>query len=192
MIMVPLQDVLRPWVSRCSTQVSANPNLDLTEPTPPASKPNRPQTPAGHRTIPVSSLKSLDFMKSTTLYIAAALAALSAVALGAFGAHGLKNQLNDTDMAIYRTAVEYHMWHALGLGFIGLLAERYPGSSCLTWAGGLMLAGIAIFSGSLYLLSISGLRWLGMITPIGGLSFMAAWALTAWGVHAATRSRASR
>ena len=131
-------------------------------------------------------------MNSTTLYIAAALAALSAVALGAFGAHGLKNQLNETDMAIYRTAVDYHMWHALGLGFIGLLTERYPGSRCLTWAGGLMLAGIAIFSGSLYLLSISGLRWLGMITPIGGLSFMAAWALTAWGVHASTRSGASR
>ena len=158
----------------------------------PGIKPNRPQTPAGHRTIRVSSLKSLDFMKSTTLYIAAALAALSAVALGAFGAHGLKNQLNETDMAIYRTAVDYHMWHALGLGFIGLLTERYPGSRCLTWAGGLMLAGIAIFSGSLYLLSLSGLRWLGMITPIGGLSFMAAWALTAWGVHAATRSGASR
>ena len=132
-------------------------------------------------------------MKSTTLYIAAALAALSAVALGAFGAHGLKDQLNDADMAIYRTAVDYHMWHALGLGLIGLLAERYPGSRCLAWAGGLMLAGIVIFSGSLYLLSISGLRWLGLITPIGGLSFMAAWALTAWGVHrAATRSGASR
>ena len=131
-------------------------------------------------------------MKSTTLYIEAALAALSAVALGAFGAHGLKNQLNETDMAIYRTAVEYHMWHALGLGFIGLLTERYPGSRCLTWAGGLMLAGIAIFSGSLYLLSLSGPRWLGMITPIGGLSFMAAWALTAWGVYRATRSGASR
>lgn len=155
-------------------------------------KPNRPQTAAGHRTIRVNSVKPLDFMKSTTLYIAAALAALSAVALGAFGAHGLKNQLNETDMAIYRTAVDYHMWHALGLGFIGLLTERYPESRCLTWAGGLMLAGIAIFSGSLYLLSISGLRWLGMITPIGGLSFMAAWALTAWGIRASTRSGASR
>ena len=132
-------------------------------------------------------------MKSSTLHIAAALAALSAVALGAFGAHGLKNHLSDADMSIYGTAVDYHMWHALGLGFIGLLTERYPESRCLTWAGGLMLAGIAIFSGSLYLLSLSGLRWLGMITPIGGLSFMAAWALTAWGVHrAAARSGSAR
>jgi uncharacterized membrane protein YgdD (TMEM256/DUF423 family) len=132
-------------------------------------------------------------VKSTSLYIAAALAALAAVALGAFGAHGLKNQLNEAEMAIYRTAVDYHMWHALGLGLIGLLAERYPGSRCLAWAGGLMLAGIVIFSGSLYLLSISGLRWLGMITPIGGLSFMAAWGLTAWGINQATRqSGASR
>lgn len=106
-----------------------------------------------------------------------------AVALGAFGAHGLKARLGDAEMAIYRTAVDYHMWHALGLGLVGLLMERHPGSRCLRWAGGLMLGGIVVFSGSLYLLSVTGLRWLGMITPIGGLSFMAAWALTALGIH---------
>ena len=116
-------------------------------------------------------------MTGKNLLISAALAALLAVAFGAFGAHGLKSVLSEADMAIYRTAVDYHMWHALGLALIGLLAERYPDARGFRWAGGAMMIGLLLFSGSLYALSLSGLRWLGMITPLGGLSFMAGWAL---------------
>ena len=113
----------------------------------------------------------------------AAIFALLAVALGAFGAHGLKGHLDEAALSVYRTAVDYHMWHALGLGLIGLLLERYPLSRRLQQAGWLMLAGIVLFSGSLYALSLTGLRWLGMITPFGGVSFMLAWALVALAVH---------
>lgn len=116
-------------------------------------------------------------MYSRNLLITAALAALLAVAFGAFGAHGLKDRLDEADMAIYRTAVDYHMWHALGLTLIGLLAERHPEAPGFRWAGVAMIIGLLLFSGSLYALSLSGLRWLGMITPLGGLSFMAGWAL---------------
>jgi uncharacterized membrane protein YgdD (TMEM256/DUF423 family) len=118
-------------------------------------------------------------MNGKNLIILASMAALLAVAFGAFGAHGLKDQLGEADMAIYRTAVDYHMWHALGLGLIGLLAERHPEARGFRWAGAAMIIGLLFFSGSLYALSLSGLRWLGMITPLGGLSFMAGWALVA-------------
>ena len=118
-------------------------------------------------------------MHSRTLMITAAVAAFLAVAFGAFGAHGLKGQLSEADMAIYRTAVDYHMWHALGLGWIGLMAERHPFARGFRWAGGALMIGLLLFSGSLYALSLSGVRWLGMITPLGGLSFLAGWALVA-------------
>lgn len=105
----------------------------------------------------------------------AALSACLAVGFGAFGAHGLKHFLTDAQMAVYKTAVEYHIWHALGLGLIGLLAERRPAARLLGWAGWLMFGGIVVFSGSLYLLCLTGATWLGMITPFGGTAFMAAW-----------------
>jgi uncharacterized membrane protein YgdD (TMEM256/DUF423 family) len=109
----------------------------------------------------------------------AAVAAFLAVGLGAFGAHGLRSLLTEAQMAIYRTGVEYHMWHALGLGLIGVLAERFPGQRLLAWAGWMMLGGILLFSGSLYLLCLTGATWLGMITPFGGTAFLAAWLLLA-------------
>lgn len=99
------------------------------------------------------------------------------VMLGAFGAHGLQSRLSAEMMEIFETGVQYHVYHALGLLAVGLLAVHIPDSSYLRWAGWLMLAGIIIFSGSLYVLSISGIRWLGAITPIGGVSFIAAWIL---------------
>jgi uncharacterized membrane protein YgdD (TMEM256/DUF423 family) len=77
----------------------------------------------------------------------------------------------------WHTAVEYHVFHALGLLAVGLTAAQLPGSAPLKWSGWLMLAGIALFSGSLYALALSGERWLGAITPVGGLAFLAAWAL---------------
>jgi uncharacterized membrane protein YgdD (TMEM256/DUF423 family) len=103
--------------------------------------------------------------------------ALLAVAMGAFGAHGLKTILSPEMLAVYKTAVTYQMWHALGLSIVALLRAQNPTVRLLTYAGWLMFAGIILFSGSLYLLSIFGLSWLGMITPLGGVCFLSAWLL---------------
>ncbi|MDX1618898.1 MAG: DUF423 domain-containing protein [Balneolaceae bacterium] len=100
-----------------------------------------------------------------------------AVTLGAFGAHGLRGRLTPEMMEIFQTGVQYHLIHALGLLAVGLLAIHFPESAYLKWSGWLMLAGIVLFSGSLYILSMSGIRWLGAVTPVGGLSFIAAWIL---------------
>jgi uncharacterized membrane protein YgdD (TMEM256/DUF423 family) len=105
------------------------------------------------------------------------IAALLAVAIGAFGAHGLKARIAPELMPVYRTGVEYHFYHALGLILVGLAAFHLPESAYLQGAGWAMLAGIVLFSGSLYLLSLTGLGWLGAITPVGGMAFIVAWAL---------------
>ncbi len=105
--------------------------------------------------------------------------AFLAVALGAFGAHGLKGKLTQEMLAVFQTGVQYHMNHALGLILVGLLVQLGPDAAGLKAAGWLLSAGIVLFSGSLYLLSISGVRWLGMITPLGGVAFLAGWALLA-------------
>ncbi len=107
------------------------------------------------------------------------IAAVLAVVLGAFGAHALKARLAPELMAVYKTGVEYHFYHALGLILVGLAALHLPGSAYLRAAGWAMLAGIVLFSGSLYLLSLTGLAWLGALTPFGGIAFIAAWALFA-------------
>ena len=108
---------------------------------------------------------------------AGGIAALAAVALGAFGAHALKSRLSAETLAVWHTAVEYHIYHALGLLAVGLLTQQLPGSALLKWSGWAMLAGIILFSGSLYALALSGERWLGAITPVGGMTFVVAWAL---------------
>ncbi len=100
-----------------------------------------------------------------------------AVAMGAFGAHALKRTLTPDLMAVYQTAVHYHVYHALGLLAVGLLALHLPATALLRGAGVLMAAGLVLFSGSLYALSLSGSRWLGAITPIGGAAFLLAWLL---------------
>lgn len=102
-----------------------------------------------------------------------------AVALGAFGAHALKARLSTELLAVYHTAVQYHFYHALGLLIVGLIAMQLPASGLVRAAGWLMLAGIVLFSGSLYLLTASGMRWLGAITPFGGMAFIGAWLLLA-------------
>jgi len=113
---------------------------------------------------------------SAKLFLATGgLAALAAVALGAFGAHALKTRLSTEMLALWHTGVEYHVYHALGLLAVGLVAAQLPESMLLKWSGWLMLAGIVLFSGSLYALALSGERWLGAITPIGGTAFLAAW-----------------
>jgi uncharacterized membrane protein YgdD (TMEM256/DUF423 family) len=108
-----------------------------------------------------------------------ALNAAAAVALGAFGAHALKARLPADLLAVYHTGNQYHFYHALGLILVGLAAARWPDSTLLRSSGWVMLAGIVLFSGSLYLLSFTGQRWLGAVTPLGGLAFIAAWLLLA-------------
>jgi len=98
----------------------------------------------------------------------------------AIGAHGLKNKLTPDLLAVYQTGVEYHLYHALGLILVGVLINQFPQVSGLHTGGWLLLAGIVIFSGSLYVLAISGIRWLGAITPIGGTAFIAGWLWIAW------------
>jgi uncharacterized membrane protein YgdD (TMEM256/DUF423 family) len=104
------------------------------------------------------------------------------VVLGAFGAHALKARLPPELLATYQTAVQYHLWHALALATIGVVAIHLPASVSLKWAGWLMVAGILLFSGSLYLLAVSGVRWLGAITPFGGAALIAAWLALAYAV----------
>jgi uncharacterized membrane protein YgdD (TMEM256/DUF423 family) len=108
-----------------------------------------------------------------------ALAGAAGVALGAFGAHALKARLAPDVLAIWQTAVQYHFWHALGLVAIGILALHLPASTALKWAGWLMVAGLVLFSGSLYALALSGVRWLGAVTPFGGVAWIGAWVLLA-------------
>jgi uncharacterized membrane protein YgdD (TMEM256/DUF423 family) len=104
-----------------------------------------------------------------------------AVMLGAFGAHGLRDRLDAYSMDVYQKAVFYHFIHALGLLIVSILPKTGTFSEYATnWVCWLLLAGIVIFSGSLYLLAITGTRALGAITPLGGLSFIAAWLLLAW------------
>ncbi len=115
-------------------------------------------------------------MRSPFLLLAAA-GAFTGVALGAFGSHGLKHLLTPALLETYKTAVTYQMWHSLGLGLIAILVQQYPQDKYLRWAGWLMLSGIGLFSGSLYLLVLLNIKWLGMITPFGGVAFLAAWLL---------------
>ena len=99
-----------------------------------------------------------------------------AVALGAFGAHGLRGRLSPEMLAIFETGVRYQFYHSLGLFLVAWLSDRHPGA-LVTASGWAFVAGIVVFSGSLYLLSATGVRWLGAVTPLGGLAFLAGWLL---------------
>ncbi|HIF52172.1 MAG TPA: DUF423 domain-containing protein [Thiotrichaceae bacterium] len=101
--------------------------------------------------------------------------AMLAVMLGAFGAHALKTRLDENLLKVFHTGVEYHFYHALGLILVGIIAMNIPVNIWIKNSGWMMFAGIILFSGSLYLLSILNLRWLGMFTPLGGLLFILAW-----------------
>jgi len=102
-----------------------------------------------------------------------------AVGLGAFGAHGLRQVLSPEDLATFEIGVRYQMYHALALLAVGWASTRLE-SGALTAAGWLFVIGIALFSGSLYALVLTGQRWLGAVTPIGGVAFLAGWVLLAW------------
>jgi uncharacterized membrane protein YgdD (TMEM256/DUF423 family) len=114
-------------------------------------------------------------------FIAGSLSAFLAVALGAFGAHGLKERVSPEMLAIFEVGVRYHMYHALALLCVAWAATRWPGGS-INAAGWLFLFGTLVFSGSLYILSVTGIRWLGAITPIGGAAFLIGWLCLAWGI----------
>ena len=119
-------------------------------------------------------------MRARTALLIGAIAMFAAVALGAFGAHELRGQLAPDLAGVWPTAVQYHAWHALALLGVGLLLLNRPDLQRAGWAGGLFVAGIVLFSGSLYLLALTGIRSLGAVTPVGGLAFLAGWALLAW------------
>ena len=104
-----------------------------------------------------------------------------AVALGAFGAHALKARLAPDMLAVFETGVRYQMAHALALLAVAWACTRWPVAT-VTASGWLFVAGTLLFSGSLYVLSLSGIRWLGAITPLGGVAWLAGWVCLAWGV----------
>ena len=97
------------------------------------------------------------------------------IALGAFGAHGLKNVLTPEMLTIFHTGLQYHIYHALGLLFVGMLLLHFAKSRLMELAGWFMLLGIVLFSVSLYVMTLADVREIGMITPFGGLSYMLAW-----------------
>jgi len=102
-----------------------------------------------------------------------------AVMLGAFGAHALKAKLDNHALGVFDTAVQYHFFHSIALLAVGVIAISQPQTALLKSSGFLFILGIVVFSGSLYLLSITGVRWLGAITPLGGLAFIGGWACLA-------------
>ncbi|RYU63318.1 DUF423 domain-containing protein [Methylolobus aquaticus] len=109
----------------------------------------------------------------------AAISGFVGVAMGAFGAHGLRGQRAPELLAAFQTGVQYLFWHALALLLIAALWCRSPDSSLLRWSAAAMAAGIALFSGSLFVMVLTEQRWLGMVTPFGGVSFMLGWLLLA-------------
>ena len=117
-------------------------------------------------------------MDRTFALIGAGLAFLG-VAAGAFGAHALRARLTPEDLAIFETAARYQMYHALALIGVAWAAARWPGGAASA-AGWLLVVGTIVFSGSLYLLVLTGPRWLGAVTPLGGLALLAGWAALAW------------
>ncbi|MEM7400821.1 MAG: DUF423 domain-containing protein [Pseudomonadota bacterium] len=98
-----------------------------------------------------------------------------AIICGAFAAHAIKNKLSERMLEVFNTAVDYHLYHALGLIVVGILIKLQPTFSILNFAVYLMIIGITLFCGSLYGLSLTGISKLGIITPFGGLAFIAAW-----------------
>lgn len=112
--------------------------------------------------------------------VLASLNGFLAVSLGAFAAHALRNRLTPEMLNTFQTGVQYHMYHALALFGVGILSLHFPNNSLTRAAGYLFMLGIILFSGSLYTLSLTGVRWLGAITPLGGVAFLAAWACLFW------------
>jgi uncharacterized membrane protein YgdD (TMEM256/DUF423 family) len=122
---------------------------------------------------------------SRAFFVLGALSACVAVGLGAFGAHGLRARLTPDLLATFEVGVRYQMYHALALLAVACAAGRWT-SGAIAAAGILFVAGTIVFSGSLYLLALTGQKWLGAITPLGGLAFIAGWLALAWGAWMAS------
>ena len=105
-----------------------------------------------------------------------------AILLGAFGAHALKSRISPEDLAIFETGIRYHIYHSIGLILIGILGFYFP-HNLIDIPAKLFFLGIFIFSGSLYLLVLTNTRWLGAITPIGGICYMIGWLLLAFNIY---------
>ncbi len=112
-----------------------------------------------------------------------AVSAMVAVGAGSFGAHFLRTRLSDELLTVFETGARYQMYHALALVAVGLVLSRGAGVPAV-WAGWLFIVGSIIFSGSLYALAITGARWWGAITPVGGVCFILGWAVFAWSIWA--------
>jgi uncharacterized membrane protein YgdD (TMEM256/DUF423 family) len=119
-------------------------------------------------------------MTARLALILAACLLFCAVAIGAFGAHALKDRLAPDLMVVFQTAVQYHFWHALGLLGVGILLAQKPDDGALAAAAWLLVAGLLLFSGSLYALALTGVRGFGAMTPLGGIAFLAGWAALVW------------
>lgn len=104
------------------------------------------------------------------------------IGLGAFGAHGLKQILTTDMLATFQIGVQYHLYHAIGLLIVGLLLLHFPKSHMIAASGWLMLLGILLFSGTLYVTSLTEIRGMGMVAPFGGTSFLSAWALLTYAI----------
>lgn len=129
--------------------------------------------PGGHSSSPYTLTMDRLF------FAIGAASAFIGVAAGAFGAHGLKTRLSPDMLAVFETGVRYQMYHAFALLAVAWAYTRWPGA-LVTTSGVLFVAGTLVFSGSLYLLSLTGIRWLGAITPLGGLAFLAGWVCLVW------------
>ena len=115
--------------------------------------------------------------------VTGSVSAASCIVLGAFAAHGLKQQLGAESLAAFQTGVQYQFYHSLGLILVGvLMLQLQVTTGFIKYAGLAMLAGIVLFSGSLYLLSVGAWKWLGPVTPVGGFAFIVGWLLLALGV----------
>lgn len=110
------------------------------------------------------------------LLLLASFSGFTGVALGAFAAHGLRNKLPENLLNAFQTGVHYQLWHTMALIGVALLLLRFPESSLFKASGGLFALGILLFSGSLYVLALTGVSKLGMVTPLGGLTWLIAWA----------------
>jgi uncharacterized membrane protein YgdD (TMEM256/DUF423 family) len=106
----------------------------------------------------------------------AAFSAMFSVVLGAFAAHGLKSKLSETLLNTFQTGVQYQMYHSLAVILLVILYRQMP-QSLLLYSSGFMLAGIILFSGSLYMLALTQIKWFGPVTPLGGICFIVGWAL---------------
>ena len=121
-------------------------------------------------------------MSARLALVLASLLAFLAVSLGAFGAHVLKTRMAPDMQSVWQTAVLYHGWHALALLGVGLLILHFPDRAGLAWAGWLFVTGMALFSGSLYALALTGVKNFGALTPIGGIALLCGWLVVAWTV----------